>query len=266
MTDPNQLGGHQAATIDHIITDDCHRESCLSLAEAQGVTAEFARLRSSYEADIISEAQLLLEASKQYLALAEAQGVTAEFARLRGSYEDTIPEAQRLLEASKQHYQATTINAFDAPRPGLNRSEQQATAHRRLTAQLAMRALLLLNQITAARSAQRCISVYLPAHRGDKTLDNDCNGEPTLSGTPSIFGTNRNGNEPPRPRHVALMDIALNHLVQQTHNWTFSRDHADDFRRDFLQDAKPGQVIDEATSNAWINRRLSQAETPANRG
>ena len=220
MTDPKHQGGRKAARINYVAADHCYRETCLSLTEAQAMT-------------------------------------------IRSPYDTTFVEAaQQLLIASSQHQQ-TAADALTEPAANcsrLNSPEQKATAHSRLTIQLAVQALILLNSVSDTRNAKERLDFYLPSTRGNKYLKADQTGEPLLSNTPTIFGTNRNGPTPARPHHVAMLDITLNHLVQQTRNWPFSTTNARDFCREFLEHAQQGNILDEDKSNAWINRRLAQTE------
>ena len=178
-------------------------------------------------------------------------------------YDDTfVGAARELLMASSQHQQTAT-DALTAPVDNCsqpNSPEQKVTAHSRLTVQLAIQAPMLLSSVNDAHSAKQRLDFYLPSTRGNKHLEADQTGEPTLSETPTIFGSNRNGPTPTRPRRVAMFDMSLNHLAQQTRNWTFSTTNARDFCREFLEQAQQGDVLDEDQSNAWINRRLAHTE------
>ena len=213
-------GGPQAAINNYVAADDCYRESCLALAEAQAVS-----VRSPYNATFVEEARELLMASNQHRQTAA---------------------------------DALTQPASDYSR--LDSTEQKATAHSRMTLQLSVQALMLLKNVIEARSATQKLDFYLPLTRGQKHLQTDAAGNPSMSCTPTIFGSNRNGANPTRPHRIAMLDISLNHLAQQTRTWKFSTANVQDFCREFLENAQQGDLLDEDASNAWINRKLSQAE------
>ena len=119
---------------------------------------------------------------------------------------------------------------------------------------------MLLNNVIEATSATQKLDLYLPLTRGQKHVQTDEAGNPSMSCTPTIFGSNRNGTIPTRPHRIAMLDISLNHLAQQTREWKFSTANVQDFCRQFLANAQQGDVLDEDASNAWINRRLARAE------
>ena len=220
MNDPNAKGGRKAAHAQYIAADDCYRESCLALAEAQAIT-----VRNPLESAIVEEAQQLLQASRMH--------------RTEAAKALTNPSEQE-PENDRQHF--------------------KVAAQSRMTIQLAIRALMLLSAIPETRSARQKLDFYLPIHRGDKHIMSDEAGLITLSSTPTIFGSNHNGGLPDRPRRIIMLDNAVNHLAQTTRNWEFSRANTTAFCREFLDDTADGHVLQESEVTAWINRRISPAE------
>ena len=213
MSDPNPTGSREAARIQYVAADNCHRESCLALAEAQAIT-----VRNPHEATVVGEAKRILQASRQHRT-----------------------EAADNLTRSEEETEDT---------------QQRAIAHSRMSIQLSIRALMLLSTIPETRSAQHKLDFYLPAHRGDQRLKVDAAGNITLSHTTTAFGTNRSERLPSPPRRIALMDAAVNLLVQTTRNWSFSVAHAAHFHREFLDHAQHGDAISETEVTAWVNRRI----------
>lgn len=226
MNDPMLRGGCQAARLNYNFADECYREARLSLAETGAIA-------------------------------------------VRGIHDQTVLEAASdLITAAHQHRQqaARALRAMPGDASRLDSPAQRAIAHSRLTTQAAVRSLMLLNAIGGSHRARIRLDRYVPAPACVQRLYLNHHGEVELSNTVRIFGTNRNGQRPHRPRRVALMDVAVNFLIQRTRDADFARRNDREFCDAFLEDAAVGDTlpiweIDEWLAQRWaIQREFATAQ------
>lgn len=156
MTEPNTQGGAETAQIEYLTADDCYRESCLALGEAQAMAIQSKNDRAN-----VAEAERLLFASREHRRVAAGA-------------------LQRMGERTSEH----------------EGYRQRALAHSRLCTQTALRALMALQHVAQTRSARRLLDFHMPVCRHDKVVRRDENGGVSLSETTAAFGSNRLEDRP----------------------------------------------------------------------